>query len=157
LETGAAGGGELQGARDGRDGRARQNGHRKPDVDGDASASGLGASSEIFWILREGDARRDGRVHRPWLCEHWIADGEVIEEGFVGPLARLVGRGGIGRVSRRGEAGRCGREAEMIEDLPDDRRPLDTNPGNPERRPAPVRAGVEARRARDSRFVNNAC
>ncbi len=61
-----------------------------------------------------------------------IGDGQVMQSGFAasaaervgGPLARRVPRGGIGRVRRRAEAWRGGREAEIIEELPDDRRAL---------------------------------
>ena len=35
---------------------------------------------------------------RPQLCEHRIGDGQVVKEGFVGPLARLVSGQGIGSV-----------------------------------------------------------
>ncbi len=42
-----------------------------------------------------------------------MGDGEVIKERFVRPFP--------GRVWWRAKAGRCGRKAQVIEDLPDDR------------------------------------
>jgi hypothetical protein len=44
-------------------------------------------------------------------------------ERFVGPLARRVSRLTPGRIGGRPEARRSGGEAQMGEDLPDDRRP----------------------------------
>jgi len=44
-----------------------------------------------------------------------MGDGKVLEEGFLGRLARLVSRGDIGRASRRAKVGCCGGEVEMIE------------------------------------------
>ena len=62
---------------------------------------------------------------RPPLHDQGIGDGKVVKERFVGPLAGRVGRQAIGRVGWRAEAWRYGGESEMIEDLPDARRPLD--------------------------------
>jgi hypothetical protein len=49
---------------------------------------------------------------RPPLYERGSGDGEVVEEGFVQPLAGLVSRPVIGLVARRTEAGRGGGEAQ---------------------------------------------
>jgi len=68
------------------------------------------------------------------LGDHRIGDGNVaclrvthrqVKDGFVGPLMRLVTRGGIGRVRWRSEASRKSGKAQLIENMPDDRRALD--------------------------------
>ena len=82
-------------------------------------------SSRFFRILGEGGAKQGKPAPRPRLEEKGIRDGEVIKDRFVGPLARLLSGQGIGRVGRRAELGRPGGETQVIEDLPDDRRPLD--------------------------------
>jgi hypothetical protein len=43
----------------------------------------------------------------------------VVKERFVGPLARLLSGQGIGRIGRHAKAGRCGGEAQVIENLRD--------------------------------------
>jgi hypothetical protein len=70
---------------------------------------------------------RPRRTRPPTLSlrHHRIGGREVVEEGFVGPLAGLVSRQSIGRVGWRSEAGRCGGEPQVLEDLPDDRRAVD--------------------------------
>jgi hypothetical protein len=52
--------------------------------------------------------------HRP------IGGREVVEEGFGGPRARRVSHQAVGWVRQRAEAGRCGGEAQVGEDLPDE-------------------------------------
>jgi hypothetical protein len=78
---------------------------------------------------------------RPPLRDQRIGDGKVVKERFVGLLARLVSGQVIGRVGWRAGAGRCGGEAQVGEDLPDDRRTLDD--GDDFHRPAAL--GTEQR------------
>jgi len=42
-------------------------------------------------------------ARRSRLCERRIGDGQVVKKGFVGPLARRVSRGGIGRIMLAGD------------------------------------------------------
>ena len=56
---------------------------------------------------------------------HRIGDGEVIEAGFIRPLAGVVSRRALGRIGRRPEAGWGGGEAQMGKDLPDHGRLFD--------------------------------
>lgn len=60
-----------------------------------------------------GILRKQGPGFR--LCAHRIGDRQVIQEGFVGPLARLVSRWALGPIGGRPEAGRDGGEAQKIE------------------------------------------
>ena len=76
-------------------------------------------------VLRQGKIRRDRPAHRPRLEDKGIREEEVVKEGFVGPLARLLSGQGIWWVGWRAELASCGGEAQVIEDLPDDGRALD--------------------------------
>ena len=77
--------------------------------------------------LSEGEPRRSlpghgyrccgGMWTRRRRCAH--GDGKVGKEQFIGPFAGRVSPPAIGRVGRRAKAGRCGGEAEVLEDLPD--------------------------------------
>ncbi len=92
----------------------------------------------FFRILREGGAKQGKPAPRPRLEKKGIGEGKVaclrlpvatrrqtgathrqVKERFVGPLARLMSGQGIGRIRWRAKAGRCGGEAQVIEDLPD--------------------------------------
>ncbi len=56
---------------------------------------------------------------------HRIGDGEVIEAGFVGPVAGGVIRVTPGGIGGRPEAEGYGGEPQMVQDLPDNRGALD--------------------------------
>jgi len=81
-------------------------------------------SSGFFRILREGGAKQGTAAPRPRLSKKGIRV-EVVKERFVGPLARLLSGQGIWWVGWRAEMWHCGGEAQVVEDLPDDRQPLD--------------------------------
>ena len=83
IETGSwkfgtAESGELQGTRDRRDGRAGERTHPEAKVDGDASTSGMGASSETFQVLSGENVRRERPAPResetlPFLSSYTLS------------------------------------------------------------------------------------
>jgi hypothetical protein len=77
----------------------------------------------------------------PRLPKRRIGDGEVVKERFVGPFAGVVTRRAIGRVGWRAQAACDGGQAQVGEDLPDNRRAFDH--GKDLHRPAA--AGTEQR------------
>ncbi len=56
------------------------------------------ASSGIVRAPREREARPDRPAPRPRLSEHRIRNGEVVKEGFGGPLSWWVSRRALGQV-----------------------------------------------------------
>ena len=119
LETGRARQGQPPGTGHRRNGPAGVGTSLKAEVKGHATTGRAGASNEIFWILRERGARRNGPVHWPRLYVQRIGDGDVVEERFVRPLAGPLSRPAIRLVGWRSEAGRRAGETQVVEDLPD--------------------------------------
>ncbi len=52
--------------------------------------------------------------------QHRIGDGEIVQDGFVRPLARLVRRQALTWIRWRPKARRASGKAQMVEDLPHD-------------------------------------
>ncbi len=100
-KRGAAGSGELQEPRAGRDSRARDSTQPESESGGDATSSELArqAKSRTPWAF--GTPGGTDQAPRPPLHGHRIRNGEIVNEGFVGPLAGRVNRRTIGRVGWR--------------------------------------------------------
>ena len=79
--------------------------------------------TELSRVAKEREAGRSTPrstpVPQPRLSARQIKNGEVVKDGFVGPLVGWVSRQAGGLVGGRSEAGRSGGEAQMGEDLPD--------------------------------------
>ena len=92
---------------------------------GTLPAAGGAVKGEFRGHRSAGGAGPDRLVPSPWLPKHRIGDGEVIKDRFVRPRVGVVRRLTPGEVGRRPEAGRDGGQAQVVEDLPDHRWPLD--------------------------------
>lgn len=87
----AAGSGEQQRTRDRRDGRARDRTQGEPDIGGDATSGGLACQAalpgpEQAWRLAGQTKSSAFPLH-----DGRIRNGEVVNEGCVGPPERVIG------------------------------------------------------------------
>jgi len=107
-KRGAAGSGELQETRAGRDSRSRDRTQPESEVDGDATSSGLARQAESRNSWASGTPGGTDQASGHPLHGHRLGDGDVVEKRFAGPVPGVGGHAAVGLVGRGSEAGCCG-------------------------------------------------
>ncbi len=121
-------------------GRTDEKNHGEPETTGTLALAGWGCQGKLP-VYTEGATTADAGMRQTGprgVCSRHrrtrnISERKVVIERFGGPLAGLVGHLSVQR-RWRAEAGRAGRESEMLQDLPDNCRAFDD--GDDPHRPA---------------------